>query len=71
MHLPFSTAVVFYVQNEHPYKIKKASDVAQMLRLQLSKEKPNFLLFKVLRVDTAGMYLNALVHGRKKIYIKG
>ncbi|KAL7984462.1 hypothetical protein Chor_003032 [Crotalus horridus] len=48
-----STAVVFYVQNGHPYKIIKASDVAQVLRLQLLKEKPNFLLFKVLRVDTA------------------
>lgn len=69
MHLPFSTAVVFYVQNGHPYKIIKASDVAQVLRLQLLKEKPDFLLFKVLRVDTAGRYLNALVHGRKYKYI--
>ncbi|XP_039181370.1 dyslexia-associated protein KIAA0319 homolog isoform X2 [Crotalus tigris] len=58
-----STAVVFYVQNGHPYKIIKASDVAQVLRLQLLKEKPNFLLFKVLRVDTAACLLKCSGHG--------
>ncbi|ETE72541.1 Dyslexia-associated protein, partial [Ophiophagus hannah] len=58
-----STAVVFYVQNGHPYKIIKASDVAQVLRLQLLKEKPDFLLFKVLRVDTAACLLKCSGHG--------
>ncbi|XP_058032577.1 dyslexia-associated protein KIAA0319 homolog [Ahaetulla prasina] len=58
-----STAVVFYVQNGHPYKFIKASDVAQVLRLQLLKEKPDFLLFKVLRVDTAACLLKCSGHG--------
>ncbi|XP_063155045.1 dyslexia-associated protein KIAA0319 homolog isoform X1 [Candoia aspera] len=59
-----STAVVFYVQNGHPYKIIQASDVAQVLRLKLLKEKPDFLLFKVLRVDTAACLLKCSGHGR-------
>nr|XP_056710238.1 dyslexia-associated protein KIAA0319 homolog [Euleptes europaea] len=58
-----STAVVFYVQKGYPFKVIKASDVAQMLRLQLLKEKPDFLLFKVLRVDTAGCLLKCSGHG--------
>nr|XP_008106997.1 PREDICTED: dyslexia-associated protein KIAA0319 homolog isoform X1 [Anolis carolinensis] len=58
-----STAVVFYVQNGHPFRVIKASDVAQMLRLQLLKEKPEFLLFKVLRIDTDGCLLKCSGHG--------
>ncbi|XP_077209127.1 dyslexia-associated protein KIAA0319 homolog isoform X4 [Paroedura picta] len=58
-----STAVVFYVQKGHPVKVAKASDVVQMLRLQLLKEKPDFLLFKVLRVDTAACLLKCSGHG--------
>ncbi|XP_054841055.1 dyslexia-associated protein KIAA0319 homolog isoform X2 [Eublepharis macularius] len=58
-----STAVVFYVQKGYPFKVVKASDVAQMLRLQLLKEKPDFLLFKVLRVDTAACLLKCSGHG--------
>uniref|UniRef100_A0A8C5SIJ2 KIAA0319-like C-terminal domain-containing protein n=1 Tax=Laticauda laticaudata TaxID=8630 RepID=A0A8C5SIJ2_LATLA len=58
-----STAVVFYVQNGHPYKVIKASDVAQVLRLRLLKEKPDFLRFKVLRVDTAACLLKCSGHG--------
>lgn len=34
----------------------KASDVSRTLHVQLLKEKADFLLFKVLRVDTAGMF---------------
>ncbi|XP_053102871.1 dyslexia-associated protein KIAA0319 homolog isoform X3 [Hemicordylus capensis] len=58
-----STAVVFYVQNGHPYQLIKASDVVQMLRFKLLKEKPDFLLFKVLRVDTAACLLKCSGHG--------
>ncbi|XP_060100114.1 dyslexia-associated protein KIAA0319 homolog isoform X2 [Heteronotia binoei] len=58
-----STAIVFYVQKGYPVRVIKASDVAQMLRLQLSKEKPDFLLFKVLRVDTAACLLKCSGHG--------
>lgn len=47
---------MFYVQNGHPFKVIKASDVARTLHVQLLKEKADFLLFKVLRVDTAGMF---------------
>ncbi|NXW07999.1 K0319 protein, partial [Fregetta grallaria] len=58
-----STAVVFYVQNGHPSKVIKASDVSRTLHVQLLKEKADFLLFKVLRVDTAGCLLKCSGHG--------
>uniref|UniRef100_A0A8D2KUN1 KIAA0319 n=2 Tax=Varanus komodoensis TaxID=61221 RepID=A0A8D2KUN1_VARKO len=58
-----STAVVFYVQNGHPFKEIKASDVVQKLHLELLKEKPDFLLFKVLRIDTAACLLKCSGHG--------
>ncbi|KAL8182440.1 UNVERIFIED_CONTAM: hypothetical protein K2H54_056362 [Gekko kuhli] len=57
-----STAVVFYVQKGYPVKVIKASDVAQRLRLQLLKEKPDFLLFKVLRIDTADIKHRSTEH---------
>ncbi|XP_009703744.1 PREDICTED: dyslexia-associated protein KIAA0319 homolog isoform X2 [Cariama cristata] len=58
-----STAVVFYVQNGHPSKVFKASDVSRTLHVQLLKEKADFLLFKVLRVDTAACLLKCSGHG--------
>lgn len=59
-----STAVVFYVQNGHPSMVIKASDVSRTLHVQLLKQKADFLLFKVLRVDTAGMFWIVLAHHR-------
>lgn len=59
-----STAVVFYVQNGHPSTVIKASDVSRTLHMQLLKQKADFLLFKVLRVDTAGMLWVVLAHLR-------
>lgn len=53
---------MFYVQNGHPSKVIKASDVSRTLHVQLLKEKADFLLFKVLRVDTAGMFWIVLAH---------
>ncbi|NXX88842.1 K0319 protein, partial [Centropus bengalensis] len=58
-----STSVVFYVQNGHPSKVMKASDVSRTLHVQLLKEKTDFLLFKVLRVDTAACLLKCSGHG--------
>ncbi|XP_010002822.1 PREDICTED: dyslexia-associated protein KIAA0319 homolog isoform X1 [Chaetura pelagica] len=58
-----STAVVFYVQNGHPAKVIKASEVSRTLHVQLLKEKADFLLFKVLRVDTAACLLKCSGHG--------
>ncbi|KAM6349992.1 dyslexia-associated protein KIAA0319 homolog isoform 2-T2 [Podargus strigoides] len=58
-----STAIVFYVQNGHPSKVIKASDVSRTLHVQLLKEKADFLLFKVLRVDTAACLLKCSGHG--------
>ncbi|XP_032854817.1 dyslexia-associated protein KIAA0319 homolog isoform X2 [Tyto alba] len=58
-----STAVVFYVQNGHPSKVIRASDVSRTLHVQLLKEKADFLLFKVLRVDTAACLLKCSGHG--------
>ncbi|XP_074841984.1 dyslexia-associated protein KIAA0319 homolog isoform X2 [Carettochelys insculpta] len=58
-----STAVIFYVQNGHPFKVRRASDVVRMLHVQLLKEKADFLLFKVLRVDTAVCLLKCSGHG--------
>uniref|UniRef100_A0A8C9G5U9 KIAA0319 n=1 Tax=Pavo cristatus TaxID=9049 RepID=A0A8C9G5U9_PAVCR len=57
-------SVVFYVQNGHPSKVIKASDVSRALHVQLLKEKADFLLFKVLRVDTAACLLKCSGHGR-------
>lgn len=51
-----STVIVFYVQSGPPFKVLKAADVVRNLHRQLSKEKADFLLFKVLRIDTAGMW---------------
>ncbi|XP_027509866.1 dyslexia-associated protein KIAA0319 homolog [Corapipo altera] len=58
-----STAVVFYVQNGHPSTVIKASDVSRTLHVQLLKQKSDFLLFKVLRVDTAACLLKCSGHG--------
>ncbi|XP_054140879.1 dyslexia-associated protein KIAA0319 homolog [Melozone crissalis] len=58
-----STAVVFYVQNGHPSTVIKASDVSRTLHVQLLKQKADFLLFKVLRVDTAACLLKCSGHG--------
>lgn len=55
-HCPLcSTVIVFYVQSGPPFKVLKAAEVVQNLHRRLSKEKTDFLLFKVLRIDTAGM----------------
>ncbi|NXS92306.1 K0319 protein, partial [Jacana jacana] len=58
-----STTVLFYVQNGHPSKVIRASDVSRTLHVQLLKEKADFLLFKVLRVDTAACLLKCSGHG--------
>ncbi|NXD26267.1 K0319 protein, partial [Spelaeornis formosus] len=58
-----STSVVFYVQNGHPSAVIKASDVSRTLHMQLLKQKTDFLLFKVLRVDTAACLLKCSGHG--------
>ncbi|XP_009988634.1 PREDICTED: dyslexia-associated protein KIAA0319 homolog isoform X1 [Tauraco erythrolophus] len=62
-HSDISTAVVFYVQNGQPAEVIKASDVSRALHVQLLKEKADFLLFKVLRVDTAACLLKCSGHG--------
>ncbi|KAG8571510.1 hypothetical protein GDO81_011674 [Engystomops pustulosus] len=53
-HSDLSTVILFYVQSGHPVKIRKSVDVAHTLQKQLLKEKADFLLYKVLRVDSAG-----------------
>ncbi|KAL1784078.1 dyslexia-associated protein KIAA0319-like [Sigmodon hispidus] len=62
-HTDISTAIVFYVQSGPPFKVLRAADVARNLHRRLSKEKEAFLLFKVLRVDTAGCLLKCSGHG--------
>ncbi|KAM4687319.1 dyslexia-associated protein KIAA0319-like isoform 2-T2 [Discoglossus pictus] len=59
-----STVILFYVQTGHPLKIRKAADVARTLQEQLFKQKADFLLYKVLRVDTAVCLLKCSGHGR-------
>ncbi|EDL32470.1 mCG116690 [Mus musculus] len=58
-----STVIVFYVQSGSPFKVLRAAAVARNLHKRLSKEKEAFLLFKVLRVDTAGCLLKCSGHG--------
>ncbi|XP_040500856.1 dyslexia-associated protein KIAA0319 homolog isoform X2 [Ursus maritimus] len=62
-HSDLSTVIVFYVQSGPPFKVLKAADVVRNLHRQLSKEKADFLLFKVLRIDTAGCLLKCSGHG--------
>uniref|UniRef100_A0A8C0TQR4 KIAA0319 n=1 Tax=Canis lupus familiaris TaxID=9615 RepID=A0A8C0TQR4_CANLF len=62
-HSDLSTVIVFYVQSGPPFKVLKAADVVQNLHRQLAKEKADFLLFKVLRIDTAGCLLKCSGHG--------
>ncbi|XP_014644200.1 PREDICTED: dyslexia-associated protein KIAA0319 homolog [Ceratotherium simum simum] len=62
-HSDLSTVIVFYVQSGPPFKVLKAAEVARNLHRRLSKEKTDFLLFKVLRIDTAGCLLNCSGHG--------
>ncbi|MEE6521029.1 hypothetical protein FKM82_019020, partial [Ascaphus truei] len=57
------TVILFYVQNGYPLKIRKAADVTRTLQDQLLKEKADFLLYKVLRVDTAVCLLKCSGHG--------
>ncbi|KAM3928442.1 dyslexia-associated protein KIAA0319 homolog [Leptodactylus fuscus] len=62
-HSDLSTAILFYVQNGHPAKIRKSVDIAHTLKKQLLKEKADFLLYKVLRVDSAVCLLKCSGHG--------
>nr|XP_034366498.1 dyslexia-associated protein KIAA0319 homolog isoform X2 [Arvicanthis niloticus] len=62
-HTDVSTVIVFYVQSGSPFKVLRAADVARNLHKRLSKEKEAFLLFKVLRIDTAGCLLKCSGHG--------
>ncbi|XP_018419291.1 PREDICTED: dyslexia-associated protein KIAA0319 homolog [Nanorana parkeri] len=62
-HSDLSTMILFYVQSGHPVKTWKATDVKQTLQNQLLKEKADFLLYKVLRVDTAVCLLKCSGHG--------
>uniref|UniRef100_A0A8D2CFL1 KIAA0319 n=1 Tax=Sus scrofa TaxID=9823 RepID=A0A8D2CFL1_PIG len=60
---PRNTVIVFYVQSGPPFQVLKAAEVARNLHRRLSKEKADFLLFKVLRIDTAGCLLKCSGHG--------
>ncbi|XP_023977758.1 dyslexia-associated protein KIAA0319 homolog [Physeter macrocephalus] len=62
-HSDLSTVIVFCVQTGPPFKVLKAAEVARNLHRRLSKEKADFLLFKVLRIDTAGCLLKCSGHG--------
>uniref|UniRef100_F1RUE2 KIAA0319 n=1 Tax=Sus scrofa TaxID=9823 RepID=F1RUE2_PIG len=62
-HSDLSTVIVFYVQSGPPFQVLKAAEVARNLHRRLSKEKADFLLFKVLRIDTAGCLLKCSGHG--------
>ncbi|KAG8520367.1 Dyslexia-associated protein, partial [Galemys pyrenaicus] len=62
-HSDLSTVIVFYVQSGSPLKILKAAEVARNLHRRLSKERADFLLFKVLRIDTTGCLLKCSGHG--------
>ncbi|XP_008051516.1 dyslexia-associated protein KIAA0319 homolog, partial [Carlito syrichta] len=59
-HSDLSTMIVFYVQSGPPFRVLKAAEVTRNLHMRLSKEKADFLLFKVLRIDTAGMSLTEI-----------
>ncbi|XP_068951150.1 dyslexia-associated protein KIAA0319 homolog [Petaurus breviceps papuanus] len=62
-HSDISTVVIFYVQSGQPLRVIQAVEVARILHAQLLKEKADFLLFKVLRVDTEVCHLKCSGHG--------
>ncbi|XP_069469725.1 dyslexia-associated protein KIAA0319 homolog isoform X4 [Ambystoma mexicanum] len=62
-HSDLSTMIVFYVQNHDPSKIMKAAEVVKILQNQLVKEKADFLIYEVLRVDTTVCLLKCSGHG--------
>ena len=51
-----STSTVFSVRTGPPSVVLEAADVVRGLHRQLPEEKEDFLLFTVLRVDTAGAF---------------
>ncbi|XP_074128854.1 dyslexia-associated protein KIAA0319 homolog isoform X1 [Sminthopsis crassicaudata] len=62
-HSDISTVIIFYVQSGQPVQVIQAVEVARTLHAQLLKEKADFLLFKVLRVDTEVCHLKCSGHG--------
>lgn len=44
--------MVFFVQNEPPRQIFKGHEVAAMLKSELQKQKPDFLIFRALEINT-------------------
>uniref|UniRef100_A0A8C9DCN3 KIAA0319-like C-terminal domain-containing protein n=1 Tax=Panthera leo TaxID=9689 RepID=A0A8C9DCN3_PANLE len=62
-HSGLSTATVFSVQTGPPSAVLEAADVVRGLHRQLPEEKEDFLLFTVLRVDTADCLLECSGHG--------
>ncbi|VFV24322.1 Hypothetical predicted protein [Lynx pardinus] len=62
-HSGLSTATVFSVQTGPPSVVLEAADVVRGLHRQLPEEKEDFLLFTVLRVDTADCLLESSGHG--------
>nr|XP_014353719.1 PREDICTED: dyslexia-associated protein KIAA0319 homolog isoform X1 [Latimeria chalumnae] len=63
-HSDLSTLLIFYIQSGHSNKVFKGAVVARTLREQLMKEKADFLLYKVLRVDTTVCLLKCSDHGQ-------
>lgn len=62
----FSTVLQFWVQG--PTGPVPASSLVVLLRKQLLRDKSDFLLFKVLRVDTVGKFWSrpVRVHGLER-----
>ncbi|CAH2284496.1 dyslexia-associated KIAA0319 homolog isoform X1 [Pelobates cultripes] len=62
-HSDLSTVILFYVQTGPLLKIQKATEVVRTLQGQLLKEKADFLIYKVLRVETVVCFLKCSGHG--------
>ncbi|XP_016287233.1 dyslexia-associated protein KIAA0319 homolog isoform X1 [Monodelphis domestica] len=62
-HSDISTVITFYMQGGQPPRVIQGAKVAHTLRAQLLKEKEDFLLFKVLRIDTEVCHLECSGHG--------
>ncbi|XP_063309125.1 dyslexia-associated protein KIAA0319 homolog [Pelobates fuscus] len=62
-HSDLSTVILFYVQTGPLLKIQRATEVVRTLQGQLLKEKADFLIYKVLRVETVVCFLKCSGHG--------
>ncbi|NXK91654.1 K319L protein, partial [Formicarius rufipectus] len=65
-----STKMVFFVQNQPPHQVFRGREVAWTLKNELRKQQSDFLIFRVLEINTVTCQLNCSEHGRCDSFTK-